>query len=554
MGVYSIAHSLLALGPKDLFLFLITGSLFFCLLNYTVGVVLFHRVNSEKAGLKTPPLVPSVLPIWGNFSFRAIFDPRAWALSASNVFGNATPVRARFLANDVYIFQGVKNVEAFFRQRDLSSFNLHGFLLNRAFGLPTAAMKTYAKDDSGAYPKPYPESQVEPRNRIEYQLEKSLHRFLLGPGLMPLTRRFQSAIAQHFYTLPISDDWVSWDNFVTFFEQELTAPFLNSLCGDYLLRAHPDFLANRWTFENNIWSMIFGLPRFLAPRAYRARDGALRALKDWHVWALQNFDPALVDADGDDPVWGSKFFRERKTIFDTIDGFDLDAIATHDLAFIWGTTNNSIITSFWTAVETFSDPHLLAQVRQEAEACLIIDPEAGPDQPPQFDMDKLQQQPVLQAIYAETLRLRISGYFVRHHSHGDIAIDGWRIPNNHIILTSPMHTHMDPNTWGSERPVDQFWPGRFLKPAPAPGGGSGWEFTTERAPGAWIPYGGGYHMCPGRHFAKMMIIFSTALLTTMYDCEIRADPRNLAMSMRNFGFGMSGPTSKVPARLRRRAH
>ncbi|PYH75488.1 cytochrome P450 [Aspergillus uvarum CBS 121591] len=550
MRVYPNAHPLLAPELGDWFLFLIAGSLLFCLVNYVVGAVLFHRGTANKSGFKTPPLVPSVLPIWGHFSFRMIVDPRGWALSARNLFGNTTPVRARFLANDVYIFQGTKNLHAFFRQRDLSSFNLHGFLLDRAFGLPAAAVRTYTKDDSGAYPKPYPESQVEPRNRLEYQLERSLHRFLLGPGLLPLTRRFQRAIAQRFYTLPIGGDWVPWDNLVTFFEQELAAPFLNSLCGDYLLRAHPDFLTNRWAFENNIWSMIAGLPRFLAPRAYRARDGALRALKDWHVWALQNFDPAMVDADGDDPVWGSKFFRERKTIFDTIDGFDLDAIATHDLAFIWGTTNNSIITSFWTAVETFRDSHLLAQVRQEAAACRIDDPAAGgPNQPPQFDMEKLLQQPVLQAIYAETLRLRISGYFVRHHSHGDIHIDGWRIPNNHLILTSPMHAHMDPTIWAAERPVDEFWPGRFLKP-----GGGGWEFTTERAQGAWIPYGGGYHACPGRHFAKMMIIFSTALLTTMYDCEILADPKDLEMSMRNFGFGMSGPKGKVPARLRRRVY
>ncbi|KAE8334110.1 hypothetical protein BDV24DRAFT_170577, partial [Aspergillus arachidicola] len=254
----------------------------------------------------------------------------------SNLFGNSLPVRARFLANDVYIFQGTKNIHPFLRQKDLSSFNLHGFLLDRAFGLPAAAVKAYAKDDSGAYPKPHPESKVEPRNRVEFQLERSLQRFLLGPGLNPLARRFQTAIAQHFHTLPIGSDWVACDNFVTFYEQELTAPFLNCLCGDYLLRAHPDFLTNRWAFENNIWWMIFGLPRCLAPRAYRARDGALKALKDWHVWARDNFDPAAVNADGDDPIWGSKFFRERKEIFDTIDGFDLDAIATHDLAFIWG--------------------------------------------------------------------------------------------------------------------------------------------------------------------------------------------------------------------------
>ncbi len=80
----------------------------------------------------------------------------------------------------------------------------------------------------------------------------------------------------------------------------------------------------------------------------------------------------------------------------------------------------------------------------------------------------------------------------------------------------------------------------------------GMLFAIDDVEGSWIPYGGGPRMCPGRHFAKREIILTTAMLVTMFDCEVLRDVRSLKMDMRGFGFGTLNAVGKVPVRMRRR--
>lgn len=61
----------------------------------------------------------------------------------------------------------------------------------------------------------------------------------------------------------------------------------------------------------------------------------LNAVKIWQQHARDNFDDTAVAADGDDPFWGSSFFRERQEMFLEMDGFDYDAIASEDFGAIW---------------------------------------------------------------------------------------------------------------------------------------------------------------------------------------------------------------------------
>ncbi|PLB54898.1 cytochrome P450, partial [Aspergillus steynii IBT 23096] len=459
------------------------------------------------------------------------------------------PVRIRILGTTLYLFSGTKNIKTMMKERYLSSFVLHTFLLRRLFKLPRTATETYYRDNSGPYAEPYPETQVKTNNRVEFLARDSVHRFLLGPGLTTLSQRFQSDITRRLQSLPVENDWVTWDNFLDLFHYEVTSSCVDSLCGTYLREHNPDFIKNMWTFDKNVWWLICRIPRFLAPGPHLARDQMLGALKSWSSWAQKDFDSASIDTNGDDPYWGSKFFRLRQEMFQSMSGFAADAIASQNLAFIWGAVNNSMVTSFWTAVEIFQDKELLHLVRQEAQSCIIRHDKGDL----MFDTRRLLQKPVLQAVYAETLRLRVNGLFVWHQSRDDIEISGWRIPKSRFLLSSPMPSHMDPHIWctGSNEPhpVDKFWPGRWLKYSHD---GRSIQFSTDIAKGNWMPFGGGHHACPGRQFAKMIIILCTATLAILYEGEVLASDKNMEMSMRNFGFGVLGPVGEVPVRIRRR--
>jgi hypothetical protein len=164
-------------------------------------------------------------------------------------------------------------------------------------------------------------------------------------------------------------------------------------------------------------------------------------------------------------------------------------------------------------------------------------------------------------------------------------------------------SHMDEGFWntrGGKYPVDSFWAERFIidpadagsgpvrgdvqvqvqggyKRPVAPvsggvqsgGGGGGGDdggekgqgqgegketqepfFSVQGLEGAWIPYGGGYAACPGRHFAKRIILYTTALLVAAFEVEVLTD--RLEMDDRCFGLGTQKPKHKVKFRIRRR--
>jgi cytochrome P450 len=79
-----------------------------------------------------------------------------------------------------------------------------------------------------------------------------------------------------------------------------------------------------------------------------------------------------------------------------------------------------------------------------------------------FDVDHLLRLPLLQAVYAETLRLRMHFYIVRMADKVDLNIRDWIIPRQKIIVSLTTVAHMDATAWdtaANEHPLDQFWVG-----------------------------------------------------------------------------------------------
>jgi hypothetical protein len=237
---------------------------------------------------------------------------------------------------DFFILQGTNNVLALFKQRSLSAFVVHATLLCNVFRLSRAAAAVYHNDDSGEYPKPHPDSQVEARNRVDFLTRTSFHRFLAGPGLASFSKRFEHSVTKRFHSLRVGHGWVQWDDLMDLFHHEVTSSVIDAMCGTFLLERHPAFLEDFWTLDHNLMTMFCRTPRILAPRAYAARDRMLAAVQTWHTWARENFDPASIDLNGDDPYWGTRFFRDRQAMFYGMEGFDADAVASQELAFIWG--------------------------------------------------------------------------------------------------------------------------------------------------------------------------------------------------------------------------
>lgn len=199
---------------------------------------------------------------------------------------------------------------------------------------------------------------------------------------------------------------------------------------------------------------------------------------------------------------------------------------------------------------------------------------------PITDLDGLCQQPLVQSIYAEVLRVHNGTVVARVPQKPDFSIAGWRFPKDQPIMVSSFNTARVPSIWNQgtpdePHPVEDFWPERFLVDPKDPSSGpvlphvrsvksqggrpeAGDElsqkpyFTFDGTNGSWLPYGGGSRMCPGRHFAKKEMIGAMAMFLTVFDVELAPRDGWIEHDLSYFMFGVMHPKGAVPAKLRRR--
>ncbi|MCJ1466440.1 hypothetical protein MMC07_005059, partial [Pseudocyphellaria aurata] len=140
----------------------------------------------------------------------------------------------------------------------------------------------------------------------------------------------------------------------------------------------------------------------------------------------------------------------------------------------------------------------------------------------------------------------------RSPTGGDFQLGEWSIPEGSIIGISAGAAAMNKDIWNAgtaeePHPLEEFWDERFLiypdKPNSGPlrkqKGAFGADnqplathSSTEEKPsheptfslsgldGAYIPFGGGASMCPGRHFAKQEVFTTLSVLARRFDIEI----------------------------------
>jgi len=91
----------------------------------------------------------------------------------------------------------------------------------------------------------------------------------------------------------------------------------------------------------------------------------------------------------------------------------------------------------------------------------------------------------------------------------DFEFGGYRIPAGASVSVSPAFTHHMPDIWPEPQRFD---PLRFEP-----------EKVRARHRFAWVPFGGGAHMCLGLHFAEMQIRILMTQLLRRYRIEVPED-------------------------------
>lgn len=459
------------------------------------------------------------------------------------------PVRLKLGSESLFVIQGARNLRTLWRfSSTLSPNSTFHYALKNFFGMKEKSSKIYLLDNSGIGHESTAGSGVKSHNRVGFLNHHLFAGFLTGPGFRPLTIRFEKEIMR-FKTRILDmcgsekkETKLRTGDFLELFTMELTRTSLRATCGPLLLELDPDFPRRFWIYNCGLSVFLRRIPRLFAREAYEARDSLVASVKLWHTAARLRFEPRYVDEAADvDPFWGCNFFRRRQESLGGIDNYDADAIASEDFAAIWGFNHNVILAAFWVSYEVFRDRALLSRVENEVAACVDETKPSG------IDVEKLVTMPLLQSIWAETLRVRVHIFMSRRVSQTDLNINGWLVPRDNVIFVSSTPAHMDTASWSCgpdhSHPLDEFWVDRFL--VPQSDGTAVFRLDASMS-GSWIPFGGGVQMCPGRHFAKREALLTCAVLVSCFHVNLVVPDGGMEMDWSTCGTGTLKPKARIP--------
>jgi cytochrome P450 len=158
---------------------------------------------------------------------------------------------------------------------------------------------------------------------------------------------------------------------------------------------------------------------------------------------------------------------------DIIDHMSFLMMAAHD-------TLTSSLTSFVAALA--ANAQWQDRLRSEVSALGL-----STDAPTTFD--HLEALPLSAMAFKEALRMKPPVPSIPRRAVRDFSFKGYAIPAGTGVNVNPLFTHNMPDVWPDP---DRFDPLRFTD-----------EAVRGRHRFAWVPFGGGAHMCLGLHFANM---------------------------------------------------
>ncbi len=159
------------------------------------------------------------------------------------------------------------------------------------------------------------------------------------------------------------------------------------------------------------------------------------------------------------------------------------------------------ITSSATSLVWLLAKHPEWQDRLRAELLAVTGGEGRP-----LAYEDLGKATLTEMAFKESLRLIPPVPSLPRRALRDFEFGGYRIPAGTGVGISPSAVHMDPDHWPEP---EKFDPLRFTP-----------ELVAKRHKYAWVPFGGGAHMCLGLHFAYMQVKVLMAQILTRYRIEI----------------------------------
>jgi cytochrome P450 len=167
-------------------------------------------------------------------------------------------------------------------------------------------------------------------------------------------------------------------------------------------------------------------------------------------------------------------------------------------------TGNTVPTAYWMLLNIWSRPELVERLRAEITPLLV----RGENDEVTFDITKMEEQcPLLVSCYRESNRLSNHILCVRKVLEdctiSDSKGNSYLLKKDCVMQVPAAYTHRSEDVWGKD--AAEYNPDRFI------------PTQTKLQRSAYMPFGGGKHLCPGRNFAFAEIMGFVAALVVGFD-------------------------------------
>ncbi|KAL1798301.1 hypothetical protein ACET3X_002338 [Alternaria dauci] len=424
-------------------------------LTYYVSTTLFYQNAKTTASGSRPPTIPYLFP--GVFhAFSLAYDgPQKYFARLLKDYGSFAPFAVKAGMQPFIVIRDPEQmkqaIQAYEKRNPvITGKNMYEIIL----GSPEAVAKlfTNAAIDQGT---------------IERARKATMRKYLEGDSLTTVADFYAATLSRNLNDKMFQvGTWTQIEDSWSFFQQVFTRCSMETLFGSAIFKQYPGLIKDYWKFEDAIEGFVPGMPWFTNSMAYKEpRDRLYKGIEKWLKANHSGTEFAKIGSD--DADWdeykGSKFIQERDDLLSRAP-LPLE-VRTAEMLDIMHCSNVDLIPSaVWSIIEVLRKPYL-------ADRITTIVSERRSSKAATYDVSEVAALPLVQSLQAEVSRIRVAQYMTCANEFAEVSVGSqWKLPKACHTISFSHDIALDTKAWANarprtvEKPLDEFWPERFLIP------------------------------------------------------------------------------------------
>ncbi|KAM0543984.1 hypothetical protein ACHAPJ_012009 [Fusarium lateritium] len=429
-------------------------AIYLAVVGVLVATFLFHKLSYPARDGQEPPLLHPRIPIIGHLIgiINDKFHPQIATL----------PI----LGGKLYVVFDPAIIQSIFRKKSLSF---------EPFASEFAQRELLISDETAHKLK---------TTSLVPDFFAAIHPAMTGDHLHRMNANALNYVSQELATIGDAETPLKSSNLWLWLRDLITLATSEAMYGpENPIRENKSLVDDLWTFESGLGLLLLNIfPSVTVPKAHFARARLQAALGTYY--GARKYEHELA----------GQIVRARAGAF-VKHGVPDEEVGHIELALLHVATANTIPTLYWFFVHVFNRPELVQRLREEV---LPVAQHDGNNKVT-IDVTTLDQKcPLLVACYREAIRITNQAVGNRRVLEDTLVTDAkgksYLLKKGENVQMSALVTHTLDNVWGEN--VLDFKPERFIETGTKENSESE---KSRRA--AYVPFGGGRTLCPGRNFA-----------------------------------------------------